>query len=268
MSVSMEYIKELIGKVEEQEAIIEKLQQGVNNNTSNQVMLLQKQLDEEASQNRTYCETITSLKEEVNFLKGKLTEIPQEEKDEVQRLKRELKSLQENMRKPAIIETVGADVIQIFKDIKEGHGCIQPLTPTVGEWKKLKTYPFTFELGKMGCVFEACELKGCFEREGSVRKYYYNAESSAMVNREIILQLLGLNLQNKESLDCKIVTKTSSKRGKKFPGKNLMSLLKLNPQFDVKKQRFLSTKDVQFVYTHRDGSKYLIRADDGEEEIL
>lgn len=267
MSVSMEYIKELIGKVEEQETIIEKLQQGVTNNTSQQVMLLQKQLEEEASQNRTYCETITSLKEEVNFLKGKLTEIPQEEKDEVQRLKRELKDIQENMRKPAVIETVSADVIQIFKDIKEGNGCIQPLKPTVGDWKTLKSHPFTFELGNMGCVFEACELKGCFERKGDVRTYYYNAESSAAVNREIILQLLGLNIQDKESLDCKIVTKTSSKRGKKFPGKNLLSLLKLNPSFDARKQRFISNKDVQFVYTHRDGARYII-LESGEEEIL
>lgn len=251
MNLEKQYISQLLSEIEEMKAN--------NNNENGNEALIKEQEDE-----------ISTLKFERDMLNNQVKQLGVELKQVKQdlvgenKLKKELKDVKEKMRKPAVIKDT-TKAIDVLKNIKEGNGCIQPINPTVEGWKQLSTYPFTFELGNMGCVFEEVQLKGCFERTGINRKYYYHDDCTDPLNREIVKQILGMS--DNEAMDCHIVTKTSSKRGRKLRSMTWKELLKKNISFNVIHQKFVSDKDTKFVYTANDGSKYIIN-EKGEEEIL
>ena len=176
MNLEKQYIAQLLSEMEQQK--------NATTNTE-EYQLLKNENKELERRIQTLTSEKSKCEEKIKELKTKTNN------SEVIKLRKELKQVKENMKKPAIIKSED-NSIEIFKKIKEGNGCIQPLHSTKTGWKTLRTHPFTFEMGNLGCIFEEVKLKGCFERNGFNRTYFYNEEATATLNREILLQILGV----------------------------------------------------------------------------
>ncbi len=239
---------------------------------NNQQGKLQEELDFQTNEVKRLTKELVDFDAEISDLTDKIDSLQKENKDLTQRLenseenklRKEIKKLRENVRKPVVLSEQDNSIQQI-KAIKEGEGCIKPLLSSKQGWKTLKTYPFIYEMGNKGCLFEEVNFKGCYERDGSNRTYFFHEKGTDNFHREVIKQILGL--QDGEGWECRVVTKTSSKKGRKLRANTLKEILKRNPTYNVVLQRFVSDDTTKYVYTKRDGSKYIILKN-GEEEIV
>lgn len=185
---------------------------------------------------------------------------------ENEKLVKELKYVKENMRKPVKISAAPTSKLDVFEKLRKGEGCIQPLLPNNPRYKMYDGSPFTFEWGKQGAFYEKATIKGCFEREGNIRRYFHIADlENVKIGGEILYTILGC--VSSEGTDCNISTKTTNQKGRNFLKWGYKKLLKLNPVFNTKLQRFVSTDCAKFIYTKPDGTRYII-VDDDKEEIL